>query len=179
MGSIANYHAVRPHIHCNFIVVSNLSCSLRKLAPQSHPSAQSLLLQNPYTPTSELANAIMKTSRFLEELVAVREWLHETAPYPPSDPGSVTGYWKFTKYEVLQSKRMGKGKERETAGDYVLDMDPDAPNRGEGRSLAADDAVCIADLLLQFCGLTTIDILGLRQGISPGTVYACTSGETR
>ncbi|KAK7682153.1 hypothetical protein QCA50_014740 [Cerrena zonata] len=114
---------------------------LRKLAPQTQPDPQSLLIDNPYTPTADLANAIMGSSPFFTELVAVREWLHETAPYPPADPGPVTGYWKFTKYEVLQNKRLGKGKEREPAGGYVLDLDPDAPNRGEGRSLAADDAV--------------------------------------
>lgn len=119
-----------------------------------HPSAQSLLLRNPYTPTSELTDAIMKNSRFLTELIAVREWLHETAPYPPTYPGAVTGYWKFTKYEVLQSKRLGKGKERETASGYVLAMDPDAPNRGEGKALAADDAVC--DIYLSTCWLLTL-----------------------
>ncbi|CAL1702971.1 unnamed protein product [Somion occarium] len=112
---------------------------LRKLIPQSHPNAQALLLQNPYAPTSELAEAIMNSSRFLTELVAVREWLQDIAPYPPAGPGPATGYWKFTKYEVLQNTRMGKGKERETAGAFVMELDPDAPNR-TGRALAADDA---------------------------------------
>ena len=144
MGVVADPYTVRHHVSSLTLSIKlTYLPSLRKLAPQIYPSAQELLQHNPYTPTSELANAIMSSSSRLTELVAVREWLHETAPYPTIDPGPVTGYWTFTKYELLQNKRLGKGKERETAGGLVLQLDPDSPNRGEGRALAADDAVRI------------------------------------
>ncbi|KAI0073069.1 hypothetical protein K474DRAFT_1711028 [Panus rudis PR-1116 ss-1] len=109
---------------------------LRKMALPPSPSPQSLLAQNPYTPTAALAQAILKSSKLLMELVVVREWLHEIAPEPVSDPGATNGYWKFTKYQVLQNVRMGKERE----GGFVYELDPDAVNRGDGRTLAADDA---------------------------------------
>ena len=57
-------------------------------------------------------------------------------------PEANTGYWKFTKHSVIQSIRMGS-----THRDgLVKEMDPDAPNREEGRSLAADDAVSSVEL---------------------------------
>lgn len=110
---------------------------LRKMAPPEYRSAQHLISDNPYTPTATLAQAIMHASPLLTELIVVREWLHETAPLDPG-PGSATGYWKFTKYQLLQNARMGKGKQRD--GGVVTEMDPDAVTREEG-VLATDDAV--------------------------------------
>lgn len=66
----------------------------------------------------------------------MREWLQETSP-PPQHPEATTGYWKFTKHSIMQSLRTGAGHR----DGLVKEMDPDAPNREEGRSLAADDAV--------------------------------------
>ncbi|TFK22529.1 nuclear pore complex protein [Coprinopsis marcescibilis] len=107
----------------------------RKIEPHPTPSATELLAQNPYTPQSTLAQAIMDSSPLLTELVVVREWLQDTAP-PIHHPEANTGYWKFTKHNILQGLR--------TTGSYrdglVKEMDPDAPNREEGRTLASDDA---------------------------------------
>ncbi|KAI0795934.1 nuclear pore protein 84/107 [Abortiporus biennis] len=119
---------------------------LRKTTPPAYPSPQSLIQKNPYTPISTLAQAIMHSSTLLSELVVVREWLHETAPLPDTigdsfGPGATTGYWKFTKHQVVQNLRIGsngKGKERE--GGLVTELDPDAVNRGEGGGLDAEDA---------------------------------------
>ena len=68
----------------------------------------------------------------------MREWLHETAS-PPLHPEATTGYWKFTKYSVMQALRTGQG----TREGLVAEFDPDAVNRGDGKSLAADDAVSV------------------------------------
>ena len=103
------------------------------------PSPQQLLQENPYTPTSTLAQAIMHSSRLFYELVIVREWLHDTAP-PPPVPDAATGYWKFTKYQLMQALRTGN---RMQSDGLVREMDPDAPNRDDARGLAADDAVCV------------------------------------
>jgi nuclear pore complex protein Nup107 len=79
----------------------------------------------------------MNASPLLTELIVVREWLQETAPAPQC-PEATTGYWKFTKYNVMQSLRTGTGRDG-----LVREMDPDAVSR-EGRNLAADDTVsCI------------------------------------
>lgn len=78
----------------------------------------------------------MKASPLLSELVIIREWLQETAP-SPQHPEATTGYWKFTKHSILQSLRSGTG----SRDGLVKQMDPDAVNREEGRSLATDDAV--------------------------------------
>lgn len=78
----------------------------------------------------------MHASPLLAELVIVREWLHETAT-PPQHPEATTGYWKFTKYNVMQALRTGQG----TREGFVTEFDPDAVNRGDGKSLAADDTV--------------------------------------
>ncbi|KAL4062442.1 nuclear pore protein 84/107 [Scleroderma yunnanense] len=107
----------------------------RKMEPVVHPHPQTLLAQNPFTPTSTLAQAIMHASPLLSELVVVREWLHETAP-PPQHPEVTTGYWKFTKHNVMQGLRTGSGPRE----GLVKELDPDAVNRGDGRILAADDA---------------------------------------
>ncbi|EIW74182.1 hypothetical protein CONPUDRAFT_140572 [Coniophora puteana RWD-64-598 SS2] len=106
----------------------------RKTEPEPSPSPRELLAENPYTPTSTLAQAIMKSSPLLSELIVVREWLHETAP-SPQYPEATTGYWKFTKHNVMQALRTGGSRDG-----LVKEMDPDAANRGDGKSLAADDS---------------------------------------
>ncbi|KAG5640987.1 hypothetical protein DXG03_006451, partial [Asterophora parasitica] len=106
----------------------------RKTDPLALPAARDLLVENPYTPTSTLAQAIMNASPLLSELVVVREWLHETAPLP-QHPEATTGYWKFTKHSVMQSLRMGAG----SRDGLVKRMDPDAVGRDEGKGLALDD----------------------------------------
>ena len=78
----------------------------------------------------------MHASPLLTELVVVREWLHETAS-SPQHPEATTGYWKFTKHNVMQALRTGQG----TREGLVAEFDPDAVNKGDGKSLAADDAV--------------------------------------
>lgn len=78
----------------------------------------------------------MNSSPLLSELIVVREWLHDTAP-TPQHPEATTGYWKFTKHNLLQSMRTGTGHR----DGLVKEMDPDAVNREDGKSLAADDAV--------------------------------------
>ncbi|THU96793.1 hypothetical protein K435DRAFT_754578 [Dendrothele bispora CBS 962.96] len=98
-------------------------------------SPRDILQQNPYTPTSTIAQAILNASPVLTELVVIREWLQETAP-TPSHPEATTGYWKFTKHNVMQALRTGAG----SRDGLVKEMDPDAVNREDGRSLAADDA---------------------------------------
>jgi nuclear pore complex protein Nup107 len=52
-------------------------------------------------------------------------------------PEATAGYWKFTMHSVMQALRTGSGRDG-----LVREMDPDAINREEGRTLAADDAVC-------------------------------------
>src|SRR5215475_11084564 len=85
---------------------------------------------------STLAQSIMNSSPLLPELILVREWLQDTAP-DPRHPEATTGYYKFTKHNVMQSLRTGSGQR----DGLVKELDPDAPNREGGRSLAADDAV--------------------------------------
>lgn len=75
----------------------------------------------------------MHASRLLSELVVVREWLHDTAPQPPSIDAT-TGYWKFTKHQIMQNLRLNKPNSLDG-------MDPDAINRDENGALAPDDAV--------------------------------------
>ncbi|KAJ7272963.1 nuclear pore protein 84/107 [Mycena rebaudengoi] len=106
----------------------------RKTERPAIATARDLLTENPYTPTSTLAQAIMNASPLLSELIVVREWLQDSAP-PPQHPEATTGYWKFTKHSVMQSLRMGGA----TRDGLVKEMDPDAVNRGDGRMLAADD----------------------------------------
>ena len=107
--------------------------SLRKTTALPYPRVSELLAENPYTPPAVLAQAIMHASRLLSELVVVREWLHETAPQP-SAVDATTGYWKFTKHQVMQSLRTNKPSS-------VASMDPDAINREDAGTLAPDDAV--------------------------------------
>ncbi|KZT29989.1 hypothetical protein NEOLEDRAFT_1126698 [Neolentinus lepideus HHB14362 ss-1] len=107
----------------------------RKTAPAPLPTARSLLAENPYTPTSTLAQAIMNASALLSELVVVREWLQETAPQP-QPPEAATGYWRYTKHRLAQAARTGNKKDVEG---LVAHLDPDAASREEGKSLAGDD----------------------------------------
>lgn len=130
--------AVMPSVQFNLSFYSTSHCFIRarKTDSPSLPSAQELLSENPYTPTSTLAQAVMDTSPLLSELIVVREWLQETAPLP-QHPEATTGYWKFTKYSVMQSLRTGAAHR----DGLVRRMDPDAASRDEGRGLASDDAV--------------------------------------
>ena len=109
--------------------------SVRKTELKLPPTAQKLLEENPYTPTATLANSIVRHSPLLNELIVVREWLHESAPTPRA-PEATNGYWKFTRLRLLQAQRMGNKKELNT---LVKDLDPDGVERDE-RVLAADDA---------------------------------------
>ena len=63
----------------------------------------------------------MHASPLLSELIIVCEWLRETAP-PPQHPEVATGYWKFTKHNVMQGLRMGAGPRE----GLVKELDPDA-----------------------------------------------------
>ncbi|KAF5319206.1 hypothetical protein D9619_008447 [Psilocybe cf. subviscida] len=107
----------------------------RKTESHRTLTAKELLLENPYTPTSTLAQAIMNASPLLAELIVVREWLQEAAP-TPALPEVTNGYWKFTKHTVMQNLRTGHGPRE----GLVSEMDPDAVNRGDGAALVADDA---------------------------------------
>ena len=86
----------------------------------------------------------MNSSPLLSELIVVREWLHDTAPQP-QHPEATTGYWKFTKHSIMQALRTGSAYR----DGLVREMDPDAMNRGDGRALAADDAVGFRPNLLR------------------------------
>ena len=119
--------------------------SARKTEPLPLPSPRDLLSENPYTPTSTLAQAIMNSSPLLSELIVVREWLHDTAPQP-QHPEATTGYWKFTKHSIMQALRTGSAYR----DGLVREMDPDAMNRGDGRALAADDTVGFLPNLLRY-----------------------------
>ncbi|KAG7444855.1 nuclear pore protein 84/107 [Guyanagaster necrorhizus] len=107
----------------------------RKTEFPQFDSARDLLQENPYTPTSTVAQAIMNASPLLSELIVIREWLQETAP-APQHPEATTGYWTFTKHNVVQAARTAAG----ARGGLVKELDPDALNRGDGRALASDDA---------------------------------------
>lgn len=107
----------------------------RKTQPLPLPTADQLLQENPFTPTATLAQAVMNASPLLSELVAIREWLQETAALP-LPPEAATGYWKFTKYSVMQSLRTAAGNR----DGLVKKMDPDVLSREDGRGLASDDA---------------------------------------
>lgn len=119
----------------------------RKIEPTPKPTAHDLLAQNPYTPPATLVQALMDSSELLSELVVVREWLQDTAP-PVHHPEANTGYWKFTKHNILQGLR--------TTNSYrdglVKELDPDAPNREDGRGLASEDASYERSLLQALYG---------------------------
>lgn len=122
-------------LECNTWDLLQTLMSLRKTESKLPPSARELLEENPYTPTATLANSIIKHSPLLNELIVVREWLHDSAPAPRA-PEAANGYWKFTRLRLLQAQRMGNKKELDT---LVRDLDPDAVERDD-RVLAADDA---------------------------------------
>ncbi|KXN92482.1 hypothetical protein AN958_07429 [Leucoagaricus sp. SymC.cos] len=118
----------------------------RKTEVPAKKTPRDLLAENPYTPTATLAQALMETSPLFSELVVVREWLQDTAPLP-SPPEANTGYWKFTKHSVMQSLRTGNNRDG-----LVREMDPDAVNREEGKTLASDDASYERSLLQALYG---------------------------
>ncbi|TFK38561.1 nuclear pore protein 84/107 [Crucibulum laeve] len=120
---------------------------LQTIMPSSAQSAHALLAENPYTPTTMLAQAIMSASPLLSELIVVREWLQDTAP-APIPPEANTGYWKFTKHSVMQSIRTGNPHR----GGLVTEMDPDALEREPGGALAPDDASYERSLLQALYG---------------------------
>ncbi|KAF8631636.1 hypothetical protein AX15_002275 [Amanita polypyramis BW_CC] len=117
------------------------------MAARKTASPQTSFMPNPYTPTSTLAQAIMRSSQLLTELVVVREWLHDTAP-SPSIPEATTGYLNFTKHAVMQDKRLGR------KSTTVEHLDPDAPTRPSGAPthLASDDASYERSLLQALYG---------------------------
>ncbi|KAF8900838.1 nuclear pore protein 84/107 [Gymnopilus junonius] len=132
-----------------------------KTEQQPKPSARDLLLENPYIPTSTLAQSIIQASRLLTELLVVREWLQETAP-TPSLPEANTGYWKFTKHTIMQGIRTGQGPR----DGLVQEMDPDAVNKGDGAGLAADDASYEKSLLQALYGYVRAGRLGDAMEVS-------------
>ena len=144
----------------------------RKTEAPLPPTAHDLLSRNPYTPTSTLAQSILEHSRLLNELVSVREWLHDCAP-PPHLPEATTGYWKFTKHRLLQGLRTGNKRELDP---LVTELDPDAPNRSDnGKGLSPDDTVgyiLLYDFRANFC-------LELRESSCSGFIFVCQSGETK
>ena len=105
------------------------------MAARKTSAPQPTFYPNPYTPTSTLAQAILRVSPLLTELVIVREWLHDTAAQP-SIPEATTGYWSFTKHMLVQSQRMSTTP----AAGIVDALDPDATSKSGGH-LASDDAV--------------------------------------
>ncbi|KAG9312440.1 hypothetical protein JVU11DRAFT_6824 [Chiua virens] len=102
----------------------------RKTEPEHHLNPCTILKENSFMPTLTLAQAIMHASPLLSELVIVREWLHETAS-SLQYPEATTGYWKFTKHNVMQALRTGHGIRE----GLVTEFDPDSVNRGDGKSL--------------------------------------------
>ncbi|KAK0184859.1 107-domain-containing protein, partial [Armillaria mellea] len=114
-------------------ICRNLITGYEEQSPD--PVARNLLFENPCTPTLTVAQAIMNASPLLSELIVMREWLQETAP-APQHPEATTGYWTFTKHNVVQAARTAAGDR----SSLVKELDPDAVNRGDGRALASDDA---------------------------------------
>lgn len=100
------------------------------------PTPSQLTLRNPYTSTSLLALRAITQHTTLRELHLVREWLHDTAPAPPSSLTTTAGgqYRALTKHRVVHARR-GAG----AGGGFVKELDPDAEYRGGG-VLDADDS---------------------------------------
>ncbi|KAF8639343.1 hypothetical protein AX17_001562 [Amanita inopinata Kibby_2008] len=117
------------------------------MATRKTTPSPSTFVPNPYTPASTLAQAILRASPLLTELVVVREWLHDTAPQPPI-PEATTGYLNFTKHAMMQDKRLGR---KPTTVEY---LDPDASNRPSDSpaQLASDDASYEKSLLQALYG---------------------------
>ncbi|SRR6266550_1854307 len=86
--------------------------------------------QPTFTLTSTLAQATLRVSPLLTELVIVREWLHDTGPE------ATTGSWSFTTHVLVQSQRTSTTP----AAGIVDALDPDATSKS-GSHLASDDAV--------------------------------------
>jgi nuclear pore complex protein Nup107 len=79
----------------------------------------------------------MSSSDVLSELVVIREWLHDTAP-SPRDPDASNGYRVFTRLRLAQTRRTGVSAPPEG---LVTGLDPDAPNKENGKALAMEDTV--------------------------------------
>jgi nuclear pore complex protein Nup107 len=103
------------------------------------PTAAALLDANPYTSTATLAQAILASSSALQELVVVREWLHETAPPPPAVPATLPGFRRATRVRLDQVRRAA-GAARD-ADALVGVLDPDATSMEPGKALATEDVV--------------------------------------
>lgn len=126
-------------VYCTVAFQIDIDARLRKTESHLPPTPKELLRENPYTPTAMIAQSIMRHSPLLNELVIVREWLHDTAPNP-RPPEAATGYWKFTHLRLQQAQRIG---DRRDVQKLVQELDPDAVNRPNGgKVLSADDAVC-------------------------------------
>jgi hypothetical protein len=171
LGTLASYSSVRSFTPCKYAWCSFNRGSARKTESPPTPTAKDLLLENPYIPTSTLAQAIIRASPLLTELIVVREWLHDTAP-PPSPPEANTGYWKFTKHTVMQNIRTGHAPR----DGMVSEMDPDAVNRGDGAGLAPDDAVGSCS-----CPYFRVSLLlftkELREKFAAGALWIHTRGK--
>jgi nuclear pore complex protein Nup107 len=114
--------------------------SERILERSPGPSARELLTENPFTPPSTLAQAIIHVSPFLEELMIVREWVQDIAPVP-QNPGAAAGYWSTTKHAATGAMFTNIGGTAAKDG-LVTALDPDVVNRTEGRThLSVDDTV--------------------------------------
>ncbi|KIY49632.1 hypothetical protein FISHEDRAFT_40657 [Fistulina hepatica ATCC 64428] len=107
----------------------------RKTQRPKFVSAREMLSENPYSPTSDLAQAIMKASPILCELIVIREWLQDTAPRPRMIEAT-SGYWSCTKHSMMQARRTDLPNNES----LVEDLDPDATTRGKRRALASEDA---------------------------------------
>ena len=155
-------------------------CRLRKTTPPEYPHPHDLLAVNPYTPPATLAQSIMHASPLLSALVVVREWLHDSAPFPAA-PGATNGYWRFTRNAVLQGKRTGR-----MGVGLVDELDPDAASRDakDGKGLTPDDAVrttlCVPCEKSYWEGrlsavrvLTGMIVSGVREDGSTGPLWLC------
>jgi len=113
--------------------------SARKTEPQTAPvTPHDLLRNNPFTPTSTLAQAVMQSSRLLTELIVIREWLQDTAP-PVQNPGATTGYLPATRHNASLAKLIS-GRPGTNSAALVKELDPDVLNREDGSHYMADDA---------------------------------------
>ncbi|OCH90763.1 nuclear pore protein 84/107 [Obba rivulosa] len=110
----------------------------RLFTPDEAPSLRSLLAQNPYIPPADLVGALQRASRFLAELIVVRDWASEVCAVPHGAGTETGGYWRFT--------RVSKAGLGAREGGLVQSLDPDGPTR-EGKALAVDDAAAEHRLL--------------------------------
>lgn len=104
----------------------------RKTELPPHGHIQTLLANNPCTPTSTLAQVNMHSSVLLTELVVVREWHHEVVPQPQHPLAeATTGYWKFTKHNVAYGEPQ-VSLDRYYFSDKLLNEDSEDPEGWQG-----------------------------------------------